>query len=807
MRGSSLATRLFLSATAWVVVILVITGVVLSSVYRNATERAFDRRLNLYLRTLIAEVATPDEPPDHQFQSLGEPLFELPLSGWYWQIVRTDEKAETRASRSLWDKKLPKLEEIGAELTAAGIRLGYVDGPEGQSLRVVERPVDLGADGKFLVSVAGDASEIFDEIRAFDYYLGGTFAALGIVLLLTTIFQVRFGLAPLKRISESIADIRSGRAERLEGEFPVEIAPLARETNALIDANREIVERARTHVGNLAHAIKTPLSVIVNEASAHAVDPFASKVLEQADVMRDQVAHHLERARIAARVTIVGTVTEVAPAIEALRRTMEKIHRDRGITIAVKADPRAKFRGERQDLEEMAGNLVDNACKWAASQVLIEVLVEPPAEPGAGPRLRIMVDDDGRGLSAAERAQVSRRGQRLDESKPGSGLGLSIVVDLAALYGGSLVAGRRPDRRLAGGTGAAGGVNVPSGRLPGVAWAEPAMPGVDFAIPKRLLNARTSNDWGRALCRPHDTHIHTRRMSQTSTERLRDYLAQLPPQSQALLMREFERAIERGEDMVVANFVLEQLRKVVRGTEEDDEARPRTDDPARLLYGPLEPFLVEGNFPVRTGQIRRASLLPVWQWLSRDGAPEAARAFEAALAEVRQTGSTAGLESATRKFQLAAADAIVKIATPVAGDDRQRSLARIGPPNVVEDLLSIGGVLRAREALDTLGSRIPSQMRVFSEAQIASVASALNVPSLQTPQLLPFALSLIMQRLAQPWQIIRLAIKMAASDDELRVAATPYGVAVTIALHDLSFLAACLRTDIRRGHFDNVGDH
>jgi signal transduction histidine kinase len=444
MRASSLATRLFLSATAWVVVILLITGIVLSSVYRNATERAFDRRLNLYLRTLIAEVATPDEPPDHQFQSLGEPLFELPLSGWYWQITRTDaEKPEVRASRSLWDKKLPKLEG-GADLTAAGIRLGYVDGPEGQNLRMVERPVDLGADGKFLVSVAGDATEIFDETRSFDYYLGGTFAALSVVLVLTTIFQVRFGLAPLKRISESIADIRSGRAERLEGEFPVEIAPLARETNALIDANREIVERARTHVGNLAHAIKTPLSVIVNEASANAADPFATKVLEQAGVMRDQVAHHLERARIAARLTIVGTVTEVAPAIEALRRTMEKIHRDRDIAIAVDADPKAKFRGERQDLEEMAGNLVDNACKWAASQVFIEVLLDPPREPGARPMLRIIVDDDGRGLSAAERAQVSRRGQRLDESKPGSGLGLSIVVDLAALYGGSLTLGSAP---------------------------------------------------------------------------------------------------------------------------------------------------------------------------------------------------------------------------------------------------------------------------------------------------------------------------------------------------------------------------
>jgi signal transduction histidine kinase len=444
MRGSSLATRLFLSATAWVVVILVITGAVLSSVYRDATERAFDRRLNLYLRTLIAEVATPDEPPDHQFQSLGEPLFELPLSGWYWQITRTDsEKAETRASRSLWDKKLPKLDE-SAELTAAGVRLGYVDGPEGQNLRMVERPVDLGADGKFLVSVAGDATEIFDETRSFDYYLGGTFAALTIVLLLTTIFQVRFGLAPLKRISDSIADIRSGRAERLEGEFPVEIAPLARETNALIDANREIVERARTHVGNLAHAIKTPLSVIVNEASAHGADPFATKVLEQADVMRDQVAHHLERARIAARLTVIGTVTEVAPAIEALRRTMEKIHRDRGILIEVVADAQARFRGEKQDLEEMAGNLVDNACKWAASRVFIEVGVERPVEPGAGPLLRVIVDDDGRGLSEAERAQVARRGQRLDESKPGSGLGLSIVVDLAALYGGSLSLGSAP---------------------------------------------------------------------------------------------------------------------------------------------------------------------------------------------------------------------------------------------------------------------------------------------------------------------------------------------------------------------------
>jgi len=294
-------------------------------------------------------------------------------------------------------------------------------------------------------------------------------------------------------------------------------------------------------------------------------------------------------------------------------------------------------------------------------------------------------------------------------------------------------------------------------------------------------------------------------MSQTSIERLRDYLAQLPPQAQALLMREFERSIERGEDTTVATFVLEQLRKVVRGTEEDEEVRPRTDDPARLLFRPIEPFLMESNFPMRPGQIRRTSLLPVWQWLARDGAPDATRAFEAALAGIRQSGSAAGLEAEIRKFQSAAAEAIVKVAT-VPGDDKQRSLARIGAPNVVEDLLSIGAVLRVREALDTLGGRLPSQLRIFSDAQIGSVTTALNVPSLQTPQLLPFALSLIMQRLAAPWQIIRLAIKMAASDDEIRVAATPYGIAVTLALHDLSFLAACLRTDIRRGQFDQVAE-
>jgi len=445
MRANSLALRLFLSATAWAVIILVITGFVLSSLYRQGVERAFDRRLGVYLRTLVADVASPDEANGKFPQSLGEPLFELPLSGWYWQVTRLDPgKSELRASRSLWDGGLPHLQESGVAAGPDGSRQGYVAGPEDQRLRLVERNIDLGDEGHYLIAVAGDAAEIAGEVRSFDQALIITFALLAAVLLLTTMFQVRFGLAPLKRITGSLAAIRAGTAERLAGKFPEEIAPLARETNALIDANREIVERARTHVGNLAHALKTPLSVMVNEATARGLDPFAEKVLEQAEIMRDQVARHLERARLAARLTVVGSVTEVAPVVTALARTMEKIHRDKNVAIEVHADDQARFRGERADLEEMIGNLVDNACKWASSRVSIEVVRDQPAPASETRLVRIVVDDDGRGLSPSEREQVAKRGRRLDETKPGSGLGLSIVVELAGLYGGGLTFGTAP---------------------------------------------------------------------------------------------------------------------------------------------------------------------------------------------------------------------------------------------------------------------------------------------------------------------------------------------------------------------------
>ena len=295
MRANSLALRLFIWAAVWTLIILIVTGIALSTLYRHAVERAFDRRLDVYLRTLVADVASPEEAGggDKFPQSIGEPLFELPLSGWYWQVTRLDTKTpQVRSSRSLWDSALPHLDS-GSSAADTEYRQGYAPGPEGQNLRLVERNIDLGDEGKYLIEVAGDASEIDDETRSFNHVIGATFAALTLALLLTTALQVRFGLAPLTRISQRLAAIRSGRAERLEGRFPVEIAPLARETNALIDANREIVERARMHVGNLAHALKTPLSVIVNEAAARGEDPLAQKVREQAEIMRDQVSRQL----------------------------------------------------------------------------------------------------------------------------------------------------------------------------------------------------------------------------------------------------------------------------------------------------------------------------------------------------------------------------------------------------------------------------------------------------------------------------------------------------------------------------------
>ncbi len=441
LASGSIAVRLAASALFWSFFILLTAGLILSALYRDTTERAFDARLLAYATDLASDLVAPGNPEEREFGALGDPRFNLPLSGWYWQVGRPDAAPrDIRSSRSLFGAQIPGLVPPGDDSRFGEVRKGYRSGPEGRTLRLVERDVDLGEDGRYVVRVAGPADEIDGEVRRFTFALTVTFLLLGVALGLTTLLQIRFGLRPLMRLRAAVSAVRRGHADRIGGAFPEDIAPLAEELNLLLDTNREILERARTQVGNLAHALKTPLSVIVNEVEA-APEEIASRVREQATLMRDQVNYHLDRARAAALAGTLGTITEVAPVVAALTRTFEKIYRDRDLAIASDVAPGTRFRGERQDLEEMIGNLIDNGCKWAARRVQLSAL---PVSEGDRPRVRITVDDDGPGLPEEARATMLKRGQRLDETKPGSGLGLSIVGDLAALYRGSLALAHSP---------------------------------------------------------------------------------------------------------------------------------------------------------------------------------------------------------------------------------------------------------------------------------------------------------------------------------------------------------------------------
>ena len=443
----SIATRLFLSAAFWSGLILLLAGLALSAIHRQASEQDFDERLGVYLRALVAEVTTQGDEQRTELGQLGEPMFELPLSGWYWQVTRLDSaKPEVRSSRSLFAERLPSLADAGIDAGPGGARKGFIQGPDDRRLRLAERLIDAGEQGRYLVQVAASPEEIDGDIARFNISLGATFSLLALALVGSTALQVRFGLRPLRRLQEGVAAIRRGEGERIDGDYPRDISPLASELNLLIASNKEIVERARTHVGNLAHALKTPLSVIVNEADAHrapATEAFAEKVREQTAVMRDQVNYHLDRARAAARSSVIGTATDVKPVVDGLVRTFAKIYAERGVAFTSETFSGARFRGERQDLGDLVGNLVDNAGKWARSTVT--VTVEAAKDASLSPSgIIVTVDDDGPGLSESEKVLVTRRGRRIDESKPGSGLGLSIVVDLAGVYGGSLVLSDSP---------------------------------------------------------------------------------------------------------------------------------------------------------------------------------------------------------------------------------------------------------------------------------------------------------------------------------------------------------------------------
>jgi signal transduction histidine kinase len=426
LRLESLSSRLIAAAAIWTMLGLAVGGVVLSNAFRLAAQNSFDAALQTDMDSLIA-AAEPD--PGGGVMLQGRFLshnFDRVYSGLYYQI-RSGARGG-QISRSLFDKEIVPV----AESRKGALTWGTAPGPENQKLRVVWRRVDLTpdntADAELTFLVAGDMAEVERQTAEFNNTLFWSFLLLGLGLIGAILVQVKIGLLPLRRVSAALAKIRDGEARRLDGHFPTEIAPLATELNSLIQHSEEVVGRARTHVSNLAHFLKTPLSVLAAEADAQP-GALADSVKKQVFSMRRQVDHYLSRARAAGSLDVLGNRTQVSAVVDDLARVIGRIHAARGIVIDAECDENFHFRGERQDLEEMLGNLMDNACKWAKSRVRVR------CEKSEG-RLRFRIEDDGPGLSAQQRTQVGERGERLDESVPGSGLGLAIVRDISKLYGG-----------------------------------------------------------------------------------------------------------------------------------------------------------------------------------------------------------------------------------------------------------------------------------------------------------------------------------------------------------------------------------
>ncbi|MEO1543977.1 MAG: ATP-binding protein [Pseudomonadota bacterium] len=444
LRGNSLAFRLFVVSALWTLIVLPIAGFLIFRLYKDDFQTSFDIQLKKLVIALtidsMSEATERPVAPTNRY----EPLFEVTLSGWYWQIKPLDGPTDNAlVSASLASSTLPSPFERKFPSDATGTRWMNVTGPNGDKIRIVEVIDTLGHEPgtpRYSIIVAGPLDWFEASVSGFTTRLATALFLAGLGLVLATLFQIQFALRPLREIEKGLGAIRSGEAERLDGRLPVEIEPLQRELNALLQSNHDIIERARTQVGNLAHGLKTPLAVIVNEAR-DAKSPFAKKVSQQADVMRDQINHYLDRARVAARVNVIGGVTDVRPVVDPLVRALGKIHQEKGIEIDVFCPADLRFRGDRQDFEEVLGNVLDNACKWASSRVRLTIersgqdqLKARGAEQAS---FQVIVEDDGPGLSEDQRAKLGKRGLRLDESKPGSGLGLSIVTDLVGLYRGT----------------------------------------------------------------------------------------------------------------------------------------------------------------------------------------------------------------------------------------------------------------------------------------------------------------------------------------------------------------------------------
>ena len=436
MRFNSLSVRLLASSALIAIILLAAAAFLLNALFQQALERNFDQRLKAALDGILANVELKADGTPQLQGPIADTRFSLPLSGWYWQVSSSDSVSKLLASDSLLEQYITVPDAALKKRDADGVASFSAFDKEGKQLRVIEQRLNLfGGKQEFSFLVAGNFDELKAEVSSFRQTLLTVLGLLGAGLLLALLAQVRFGLRPLTEMQHALNDIRGGKIEMLHDDFPAELQPVADELNLLIQANFEVIDRARMQVGNLAHALKTPISVLTNEARDNK-GSFADKVKEQIDVMRDQVNLYLDRARRAARAQTIGSATEVEPVLQSLARTLMRINRDRDLKITVDAPSTLRFRGERQDLEEMVGNVMDNACKWAKARIHVKAVQLPPGGDDGRSWMMLSVDDDGPGIPAQKRAEALKRGQRLDESKPGSGLGMSIISETASMYSG-----------------------------------------------------------------------------------------------------------------------------------------------------------------------------------------------------------------------------------------------------------------------------------------------------------------------------------------------------------------------------------
>lgn len=430
MLSRSVSLRLILLSLIWISGALAVGGWVLSTHFRNHVETSFDFGLERHIEEVLsyAEIVDGKLMMNHRPT---DPTFLRPLSGWYWEIIMDGVVVER--SRSLWDQVLP-FKQVPKRGEVIGF---FIDGPRGKKLRVVGEAFSLpGYDKDVYIYFTGPADVIDTSTEEFTETLVTSLILLGLGLVAAVMVQVLLGLRPLNLVRKQLASIHAGESDRMSGQFPTEVEPLVDDLNKLLEHNAQVIERARTHAGNLAHALKTPLAVLSNEAD-RSQSQAAVILREQVQIMNELVTRHLARARAAGGLGVPGLRADVGDISSGLKRTLQRIYQhkgEHGVSISLVNVRGQDVVGDRQDIEEMLGNLMDNACKWAANRVRV-------SGERVGPDIVLSIDDDGPGIPEDLREDVLQRGKRLDEATPGSGLGLSIVVELAELYHGSLSLG------------------------------------------------------------------------------------------------------------------------------------------------------------------------------------------------------------------------------------------------------------------------------------------------------------------------------------------------------------------------------